>query len=244
MFAIDPRPLDATLGSRYSPRCAHPRIARFAVVTADAATFATGQPPVSNGGKFAMTTADPNRVILTGENPFIRLSAKNGDPLTTNASFWRIILSPAGSGHVLYLKSELTENRWRIYSDNIAMARWLQSTVQGMLNNELEDLSVPVTEAEFSKSGDPHYFWTERAFAPGEDIKLTWYEIGEPLLIHTQPNTGGRRYGVCTLLIPALGTRLSRNGVEAKGKSWPTEREGRPFSTSALAFSESWTDAR
>jgi hypothetical protein len=32
--------------------------------------------------------------------------------------------------------------------------------------------------------------------------------------------------------------------VEAKGKSWPTEREGRSFSTSALAFSESWTDAR
>jgi hypothetical protein len=101
-----------------------------------------------------------------------------------------------------------------------------------------------VTEAQFSKAGDPHYFWTERAVAPGEDISLTWYEIGEPLLIHTEPNTGGRRYGVCTLLIPALSTRLNRNGVEAKGKSWPTEREGRPFSTSALAFSESWTDAR
>ncbi len=75
-------------------------------------------------------------------------------------------------------------------------------------------------------------------------VELTWYDIGEPLLIHTQPNSGGRRYGVCTLLIPALGTRLTHNGVEAKGKSWPTEREGRPFSTSALAFSESWTDAR
>ena len=140
-----------------------------------------------------MTTADSNRVILTGENPFIRLSAKDGEPLTTNASFWRIILCPAGPGHVLYLKSELTEDRWRIYSDNIAMARWLQSTVQGMLNNELEDLLIPVTEAEFSKSGDPHYFWTERVVAPGEDVTLTWYEIGEPLLIHTQPNTGALR---------------------------------------------------
>jgi hypothetical protein len=138
-----------------------------------------------------MTTADSNRVILTGENPFIRLSAKDGEPLTTNASFWRIILCPAGPGHVLYLKSELTEDRWRIYSDNIAMARWLQSTVQGMLNNELENLLIPVTEAEFSKSGDPHYFWTERVVAPGEDVTLTWYEIGEPLLIHTQPNTSG-----------------------------------------------------
>src|SRR5205807_199340 len=80
--------------------------------------------------------ADPNRVILTGENPFIRLSANDGDPFTTNASFWRIITCPAGPGHVLYLNSELTGNRWRIYADNIAMARWLQSTVQGMLNPE------------------------------------------------------------------------------------------------------------
>ena len=78
----------------------------------------------------------------------------------------------------------------------------------------------------------------------GEDISLTWFDIGMPLLIHTQPNQiPNRRYGVCTLLIPALGTRLVRNGIEAKGQSWPREREGRPFSTSALAFSESWTDA-
>ena len=96
--------------------------------------------------------ADPHRAILTGENPFIRLSAKDKDPLTTNASFWRIIWCPAGPGHVLYLKSELTDNKWRIYSDNIAMARWLQSTVQGMLNAELEDLSIPVTDAAFSKA--------------------------------------------------------------------------------------------
>jgi len=32
--------------------------------------------------------------------------------------------------------------------------------------------------------------------------------------------------------------------TQAKGKSWPREREARPFSTSALAFAESWTEAR
>ena len=70
-----------------------------------------------------MPVADPNRVVLTGENPFIRLSETDSGPITTNASFWRIIFCPAGPGHVLYLRSELTENHWRIYSDNIAMAR-------------------------------------------------------------------------------------------------------------------------
>src|SRR5437016_8167930 len=99
--------------------------------------------------------ADPNRVILTGENPFIRLSAESGGTVTTNASYWRIITCPAGPGHVLYLKSELTENRWRIYSDNIAMARWLQGTGQGMPNSATAATSIPVTDAEFAKTGDP-----------------------------------------------------------------------------------------
>ncbi len=192
-----------------------------------------------------MSAGDPNRVILTGENPFIRLSETDGGDNTTDASFWRILFCPAGPGHVLYLKSELTENRWRIYSDNIAMARWLQSTVQGMLNAETADTAIPVTDAEFSKSGDPRYFWTERVVARDEDIALTWHEIGDPLLLHTQPDAESKRqYGVCTVLVPALGARLTHNGVEAKGQPWPRERESRPFSTCALAFSESWTEAR
>ncbi|HET6237715.1 MAG TPA: hypothetical protein VFE41_22565 [Acetobacteraceae bacterium] len=190
-------------------------------------------------------SADPNHVVLTGENPFIRLSETDGGTATTNASFWRIVLGPAGPGHVLYMKSELTQDQWRIYSDNIAMARWLQATVQGMLNPDTADQSIPVIDAEFSRSGDVRDFWTESLVTHDEEIELTWYDIGEPLLIHTQPNaTPGRPYGVCTILIPALGARLTRNGVQATGRPFATQREGRPFSTCALAFSESWTEAR
>jgi hypothetical protein len=189
-------------------------------------------------------SADPNHVVLTGENPFIRLSETDGGTATTNASFWRIVLGPAGPGHVLYMKSELTQDQWRIYSDNIAMARWLQATVQGMLNPDTADQSIPVIDAEFSRSGDVRDFWTESLVTHDEEIELTWYDIGEPLLIHTQPGEDGRRYGVCSLLIPALGARLTLDGVQATGHPWPMQREGRPFSNCALAFSESWTEPR
>jgi hypothetical protein len=190
--------------------------------------------------------ADPNRIVLTGENPFIRLSEKDGDPFSTNVSFWRIITSGGGPGHVIYIKSELTGPRWRIYSDNIAMARWLQRTVQGMLNPELKDLAIPVTEAVFSKSGDARDYWTETAETPDETLSLTWYELGEPMLIHTEPNVGpdARPYGVCSVLIPALGAQVTRNGVLAKGTPFARVRENRPFSNCALAFCESWTEPR
>jgi hypothetical protein len=192
-----------------------------------------------------MSTVDANRVVLTGENSVIRLNNNDNDAFTTNATFWRLVTSPRGAGHVLYLKSELTDGRWSIYSDNIAMARWLQSTVLGAINPELCEQMRPVTEAQFGKSGDARDFWTERLEARGEEIALTWYELGEPFLVHTQPNTvPGRPYGMCTVLVPALGARLTRNGSEAQGQPWPREREGRASSTCVLGLCESWTTAR
>ena len=166
-----------------------------------------------------MSIADPNRTIMTGENPFIRLSETDGAPNTTNASYWRVLFSPGGPGHVLYIKSEVTDGDWMIYSDNIAMTRWLQMTIQGMLDAETADTSIPVIEAEFAKEGDPKYYWTERIVSAEDEVTMTWYDIGEPLLIHTQPNQPPeRKYGVCTVLIPALGTRLVRNGIQAAGQ--------------------------
>ena len=189
-------------------------------------------------------STDVNRVLCCGENPFIRLSAADGGPETTVASFWRNVLSPAGPGHVLYLKSELTEGKWRIWSDNIAMTRWLQETIQGVLNPELADLAIPVEEAVFEKDGDPHRFYTEYVTAEDMRLSLTWFDLGDPVMIHTQPGADGRPYGVNTVLIPASGTRLVMDGAQAAGQSWPRDRDGRPFSTSALAFCESWTEAR
>lgn len=191
-----------------------------------------------------MATVDPNRVVLSGENSVIRLNKNDNDLFTTNATFWRLLTSPRGPGHVLYLKSELTQARWRIYSDNIAMTRWLQSTVLGAINAELRDETIGVTDANFAKAGDARDFWTERLTTRGEEIAMTWYELGEPFLVHTQPNSvPGRPYGMCTVLIPALGARLTHNGTEAEGRPWPRDREGRASSTCVLGLCESWTEA-
>jgi hypothetical protein len=189
-----------------------------------------------------MNSVDANRVILIGENSVIRLSQTHSNIFTTTASFWRILSSAGGPGHVLYLNSELTGNRWRIYSDNIAMARWLQSTVVGVIYPELLDSTLAVIGAQFSRSGDTRDFWTEWLDARDEQIVMTWYQMAEPLLIHTQPNaTPNRPYGMCTVLVPASGARLTRNGIDAEGRPWPREREGRPSSTCVLGLCESWT---
>ncbi len=109
-----------------------------------------------------MTTSpiDPNRVLLTGENPYIRLSETDNGPVTTDASFWRILFSPGGPGHVLFLQSELTNNEPRVYTDNIEMTRWLQKEIQGSINPTFGNLELPeikLRRLENVVDGDPHH---------------------------------------------------------------------------------------
>ena len=42
----------------------------------------------------------PGAVIVSGENPYIRLLDKEGGRPLTTVSFWRIYWSPAGPGHI------------------------------------------------------------------------------------------------------------------------------------------------
>lgn len=190
-----------------------------------------------------MTTSsvDPNRVLLTGENPYIRLSDTDGGPNTTDASFWRILFSPGGPGHVLFLQSELTDDQPRVYTDNIQMTRWLQGEIQGRINSTFGNLEIPAQEASFGSSGDLRSFWTESVSSEDDEISMTWYDLGEPFLSHRLPTGNPERpHGVATVLIPANGARLIVNGRFAKGRPFPRDRDGTTHSTCALAFSESW----
>ena len=190
-----------------------------------------------------MTTSpiDPNRILLTGENPYIRLSETDGGDTTSDASFWRILFSPGGPGHVLFLRSELTDDLPRIYTDNVQMTRWLQGEIQGRINATFGNLDIPAREASFGSSGDLRSFWTESIDSGDEEISLTWYDLGEPFLSHSFPGGNPERpHGVATVLIPARRASISVNGSFAQGSPFPRDRDGRVHSTCALAFSESW----
>ena len=112
------------------------------------------------------THTDPNQVRLTGENQYMRLHTEENGPMTTRASHWRILLSPIGPGHALFLRSDVTEDESRIYTDNIALARWLQQEI--LSTGEFSDQTLPVIDAVFSRSGDTRAFWTEIVETPDE----------------------------------------------------------------------------
>ena len=187
----------------------------------------------------------PGTLILNGENPFIRLSGSPGDPFTTDASLWTVTYSPAGGGHALFIRSELTDDEWRIYADNPEMVRWLQTTVQGMLNPETAGSQIPVVDATFSRRGEVQGSWNQTVRSAADEVSLTWSRLIEPLLMaHEQPaEPPERKYGASVVMVPALEAEVTLNGRRASGRAWPCRYDGRPFSTAALAFSESWRES-
>mgnify|MGYP001575536044 CR=1 FL=1 len=115
---------------------------------------------------------DPNAVLMTGENSFIRLSPDGGKTQSDRVSHWRVLWCPAGAGHALFLKSELTDDAVRIYSDNAAVARWLQKEIESLLFPAFADASLPVVRGEFTRSGGADATATERVLAGDTRIEL------------------------------------------------------------------------
>src|ERR1700750_994143 len=130
---------------------------------------------------------DPNAVLMTGENSFIRLSADGGKTHTSRVSHWRVLWCPAGSGHAMFMQSPLIDHRVQIYSDNIAVARWLQRTIEALLYPAFADTALPVHDAQFERAGDPHSTATETVFAASERIVLTWYDCVDPFVLTMAP---------------------------------------------------------
>ncbi|MYD50432.1 MAG: hypothetical protein F4W93_02970 [Dehalococcoidia bacterium] len=188
---------------------------------------------------------DANKVRLTGENSFLRLGASADAEPTTSNSHWRIVHSPKGPGHVLFTKGELTGHEPRVYSDNIDMARWLQEGVQASMGDQYSG-DIPIIEADFWKSGDTLSFWTEYIESRDDHITLTWYDLGEPVMMANLPGEKeGQPHGVYSLLIPAARAQMTVNGVVALGKAHPRPLDDTTaISTCCIALSETWTIPR
>jgi hypothetical protein len=185
---------------------------------------------------------DPNEVLLTGENSFIRLHQEENGPRTTRASHWRILHCPSGPGHVLYIQGELTDNEPRIYSDNIAMTRWLQNEIEGLLDPNFADQDIPVTDAVFTRAGDSLTALTEVIESEDDSILMTWYDFEEPFMMRAEVGTNPDRphLGVYSCFIAARRAQLTINGDVASGRPFPEMRGEKTSSTACLAWSETW----
>jgi len=187
---------------------------------------------------------DPNDVLMTGENSFIRLSRDGGKTQTDRLSHWRVLWCPSGAGHTLFIQSELTDGRVRIYSDNVAVARWLQRTIETLLFPAFADTSLPVIASEFARAGDPRSTAVETIVSGTDVIRMTWYDCIAPFVLNAPPGFNDRPIGVFSTFFPARAAQVELNGRFAAGQPWAEQRGDRQASSACLAWSETWVKPR
>jgi hypothetical protein len=184
---------------------------------------------------------DPHDVVMTGENSFIRLSDDGGKNLVDRVSHWRVLWSPAGQGHALFIESPLLGKGPRVYADNAGVARFLQRSIETLLYKEFAAESLPIVDARFERSGNALSTVEERVVARGDEIVLSWWDLMAPFILTMPPGAMNRPLGVYSTFLPARSAQLSVNGKAATAKVFLLDRFGKPASSCCLAWSESWT---
>jgi hypothetical protein len=182
---------------------------------------------------------NPYELILIGENSFVRLSTDGGRTQATRCSHWRVLWSPAGAGHALFVDSSLVGGV-RIYADSEPLARFLQKEIEYLLHKPFADLATAVTAAAFSRDGTPPGMCREITRAGQDEIVLEWDDFLKPFNFAAPPGFDNRPIGVQTTFFPAQAASLSLNGRKADGAPWRLDRGGKPSTTACLAWCETW----
>jgi hypothetical protein len=181
---------------------------------------------------------DPHDVVMTGENSFIRLSNDGGKTIQSRVSHWRVLWSPAGQGHALFIEQN---SNVRIYADNAGDARYLQREIEVLLHKPFADESFPVMHAEFTRRGDCLSTVEEVVKSEKDNLILSWWNLMSPFILTMPPGAMGRPLGVYSTFLPAKSAQLMVNGKAGEGEVFLMDRFGKPASSCCLAWSESWT---
>lgn len=183
---------------------------------------------------------DSHPVVMTGENTFIRLSDDAGKTIVDRVSHWRVLWSPAGQGHALFIESPLTGKGPRVYADNAGVARFLQRTIETLLHAPFGDTSLPVIDAQFQRGGDALSTVTERIVSSDDEIVMTFWSLLPPFVLTIPPGAMNRPIGVYSTFLPAREAQLTVNDQAATAKVFLQDRFGKPASSCCLAWSETW----
>jgi hypothetical protein len=193
----------------------------------------------------ARAPINPGKVDWTGENPGIYLKEAEDGPYTAVASFFRVIASPHGAGHALFLITEAKGGLNAILADNRPLAEYLRAHFVSSFASFKGHPALPGLPvrpaAVMPPAGDARAAWTESMAGDGVRVSLTWSGLGEPFLVEIpRDRSATGAHELFSVFIEAERADLVVNGVRIPGRVTPRDFQGRRSSNAFLAFSETW----
>ena len=138
------------------------------------------------------------------------------------------------------MQSELIAGKVKIFSDNVAVARWLQRNIETILFPAFADENIPILSADFMRNGDAQSAAIETVTSSENEITLTWYDFIAPLVLTMPPGFNNRPIGVFSTFFPARAAQAEMDGEVTSGLPWAEMRGDRQSSSACLAWSETW----
>ena len=191
----------------------------------------------------------PGTIDWTGENPGIYLKESVDGPFVTIASFFRVVLSPHGSGHAAVViqapQTKAAPERNFCLTDNEKLARWLVAEYVAHFA-AFKDLPA-LTDLAYrplricAREGDATSRYSEIARGDGIELRMTWEGLGEAFALQLPP--GKSATGKHRMLSVFAGARdgiITIDGKRLPGHAVPRDMVGRQITTAFLAFAESW----
>ncbi len=195
---------------------------------------------------------NPGQVDWSGENPGMYLKQQADGPFTTLISYFRVVVSPHGRGHVVVALLEpaaLPGGRNAIYTDNPTLASYLVDgfvrffgAFRGLAGLE----ALPLRRAwAFARQGDARGEYREVAESDDGQIVLSWSELGEPFMVEYQPaQSATGRHEMFSLFVTAQRAEARVGEARSVGQPVPRDMAGTRSTTAFLAFSETWVRPR
>ena len=189
-------------------------------------------------------------VDWSGENPGITLKASPDGETTCLVSFFRVVVSPHGPGHAVFVLTDPTGHGDgasvnACFTDNEPLARYLMSDFVskfGAWQGNPSLASLPFRPADsFTPTGDHLTAWTERVAGPQVDVTLTWSDFDEPFMVEYQKEQSATgQHEMFSLFVPARRAEVRVNGIAGRGVPGERDMAGKRISTCFMAFSETW----
>ena len=183
------------------------------------------------------------KVFVSGENPVIRLLDKEGGTPLVVASFWRIIWSPVGAGHVCYITTgdgTKADDLRIALVDNQKLFEFLTNEVLGSYDKTYSARPFKSVTATFGSSGSTATEWKESCRSDQYNVELAWRDLYPPFQLDTPTGGSPNPFGITSLFIPAKSADVIINGKKMVGNVYPQMRGPAQSSSAFLAFSESW----
>ena len=189
-----------------------------------------------------------SNLLWSGENPIILLKQAAGEVETTAVGFFRVDFSPVGSGHAVFIISDLSPRAnekgvFVCYSDKEELGRWIRDTTIGTLpefkNHDLR--KIEIKPGRFAVMGNTLSSWTEVISTAEDEVRLTWGDLRQPFNLRVPVGAvSSIPYEINTVIYPAGRAEVDINGQKAGGKVFPDKIGNQESSTAFLALSETW----